>query len=332
MPGYARQAALLLTAALLMALATATRSVAVEETPVAGDGLELAETPAFPEPPPSQPVRVWVGSYVAPSAGFGGAEVTLARPDFRFRARLPIDKLFSIELVGDFSASSYHTDGRGPVFTNCPGCRLPGAAYSASFGTEGGYLFNRGQHLFRADERWAVLGGVSVSANWEAGAFEESVTPGATLGCGYELPSKLRFALGVNVKRALDGDGVEVGPSVYLRWDITREWRIRNRGLGLRIEYRPSRRFEVFATGYQGSDRFRLDDRSGLPAGATFRDRQALVGGGVVVKLSRAFQVIAETGAIVDRNLAVEARDDGELESVDGDVSPYFTLRFEIRV
>jgi hypothetical protein len=315
----------------LAALAAATSSGAVEETPATGDPVEVLETPAFPEKPPSKPLRVWLGSYLAPSADFGRPEVTLVRPDVSFRLRLPVDHRFSAELTGDFSASIYDTDGRGPVFTTCPECSLPDEAYSASFGVQSGYVLKLGRHLFRSDERWALLGDLSLSADWEAGAFEESISPGASLGCGYELPSTLRIALGARVERALDGDGVDLGPSVYLRWDVTREFRIRNRGLGVRVEYLPTGRFELFATGYQARDRFRLDDRPGLSAGATFRDRQALVGGGMVVKLSRTFRMTVEMGAIVDRNLAVDTRDDGKLEGVDGDVSPYFTLRLEIR-
>lgn len=331
MAGYARRVALVLTSPLLVTFATIATASVVEESSTSAP-FEMVETSAFPEPLPAKPLRVWVGSYFAPSADFGGVDVSLARPDVGFRVRVPIDKLLRIDLTGDFSSSVYDTTGHGSVFTNCPNCPLPDEAYSASFAAEAGYGFNREVHLFRADERWVLLGGVSVNANWESGAFEESITPGGTLGCGYELPAKLRLGLGVNVERALEGDGVDVGPSFYLRWDVTPRVRLRDRGLGLRIEYRPSDRFEVFAAGYQSNDRFRLEDRPGLSAGATFRDRQVLVGGGVAIKLSRAFRISAETGAIVDRNLAVETRDDGKLEGADGDVSPYLSLRLEIRI
>jgi hypothetical protein len=133
------------------------------------------------------------------------------------------------------------------------------------------------------------------------------------------------------VERALDGDGVKVAPSGYLRWYITPKLKLRNRGLGLELEYRPTHRVEVFVAGFQSSDRFRLDDRPGLSAAPTFSDRQVAVGGGLVFKIAHAFRVTFETGAIVDRRVYLNTRDDGRIDSTGGDASPYFALRAEIR-
>lgn len=141
-----------------------------------------------------------------------------------------------------------------------------------------------------------------------------------------------RSGLGARVERALDGDGVNVGPSAYFRWDFARKFRLRDRGIGIQIEYRPVPNWQLFLAGFRSSDRFRLDQRPGAPAGMTFRDRQVSVGGGGMVRISHTLRLGAEIGAIVDRRVSVSARDDGRLDSADGDVSPYLSLRAEVRL
>ena len=51
----------------------------------------------------------------------------------------------------------------------------------------------------------------------------------------------------------------------------------------------------------------------------------------VVQEIDRQFRVTFETGAIVDRRVAVYTRDDDRLDSSGGDVAPYFALRGEFR-
>ena len=63
----------------------------------------------------------------------------------------------------------------------------------------------------------------------------------------------------------------------------------------------------------------------------TFRDRQVSVGGGVVFKIYDTLRVAAEAGAIVDRQVSINARDQGRIDSADGDVSPYLSIRAEVR-
>ncbi len=301
--------------------------------PAVADGVEpvLVDEPAFPAPLPKDRLRIWTGSYFAPPADFGDVDLGLTRTELRFRGRLPINGKASVQVTGDFRASLYDEDGSGALFADCADCPSPGSLYSALLAVQGGYLLNRDWHLFRDDEQWAIVGALYGRARWEPGAFEESLTPGLSLGIGYQLPLKLRVAVTARVERALDGDGVKVAPSGYLRWYITPKVRLRNRGLGLELEYRPTSRVEVFVTGFQSSDRFRLDDRPGLSAAPTFSDRQVAVGGGLVFKVAHAFRVSFETGAIVDRRVYVNTRDDGRVDSTDGDISPYFSLRAEIR-
>jgi hypothetical protein len=321
------------TVLLQLSLVSGSHAEGKAREPSVANGVEpvILDEPAFPEALVHDRVRLWVGSFFAPAADFGATDVDLYRPELRLRVRLPIDDVVSLQVTGDFRTSRYDADGSGPLFGDCPGCPLPNDLYMAGIGTQGGYVVNRGWHLFRNDEQWAVLGALFVRARWEPGAFGDSITPGGSIGIGYELPHRFRIALAARIERALDGDGVKIAPSGFLRWDITPTLRLRDRDVGLELEYRPIGRLEVFVTGFQSSDRFLLDDRPGLSSSPTFKDAQILVGGGLAVKLTHALRLSLETGAIVDRDLSVKTVDDGKLDSTSSDVSPYVSLRLEFR-
>jgi len=320
-----------LTAMLLYESASLAAEAERDRSVANGVAIVAVDEPAFPEPPPRDPVRIWAGSSFAPAADFGAVDLTLFRPELRVRARLPVDDIVNLQITADFRPSFYDTDGDGALFPSCPTCRSPDDFYSVSLGVQGGVLLNRDRYFFRDGEQWVALATLYGRARWQPGAFEESLTPGLSLGLGYTLPGKLRIAVAARIERALDGDGVTAGPTAYLRWDITRRLRLRNRGLGLQLEYRPSGRWEVFVTGFRASDQFRLDRTSGAPPGTTFQDRQVAVGGGIEWKIHRVVRLIAEAGALVDRRVSVDSRSDGRLGAADGDVSPYFVLRTELR-
>jgi hypothetical protein len=63
----------------------------------------------------------------------------------------------------------------------------------------------------------------------------------------------------------------------------------------------------------------------------TFRDRQVTVGGGVVFKRDEKLRFAAEAGAIVERQVSVNTRNQGRLDSANGEVSPYISIRAEVR-
>jgi hypothetical protein len=331
-----RQIALTIGAAAVVLASCAAASARAEEK--AGNasitnGVEpvILDEPAFPSVGIHDLVHVWTGSFFAPAADFGAVDVDLYQPELRLRMRLPIDDVVSLQVTGDFHASLYNADGSGTLFKDCPDCPLPDSLYAAGIGAQGGYTFNRDRHVFRAGERWAVLGAIYARARWEPGAFNDSITPGGSIGLGYELPGRFRIALAAQIERALDGDGVQVSPSGYLRWDITPQLCLRNRGVGLELEYRIGRRVELFATAFKSGDRFLLDDRPGLQSSPTLRDSQVLVGGGLALKIAHTLRLSVESGAIVDRSLAVDTANDGRLDTVDSNVSPYVTLRIELR-
>jgi hypothetical protein len=307
-------------------------AVIVVDEPTVVDAPVIVDEPAFPGVVPRQPVRVWGGVFVAPEARFEDSRVTLVRPELRGRATFPFSAFASLQVTADFSASAYDIKGPDALLPDCAECPQQDDLYSAALGTQGGYRLNDKRHLLFGDEQWALLGALFVQARWEPGAFSNSVTPGLSFSLGYQLPLRLRLSLGARVERALDGDGVSVGPTAYVRCDILPKVRLKSRGLGGQLEYQPNKRFDFFVTGFRESDSFRLDDDPGLPSGATFKDRQALVGGGVVLTVIRALKLAVELGAIVDRRVSLSTRADGRIDSRDVDPSPYFALRAEGRI
>jgi len=310
----------------------AATSVRAPRRPVVEDVEPMpVNQPLFPVTELPDRVRFWVGSHFVPPADFGGVDLSLALPELRIRAYVPLGGAATVQLTGEFRTSLYHTAGSLPLFSECRGCPSPGTLYSTTIGAQGGYPLNDKKVLFRAGEHWALLGALYVRARYEPGAFGDSVTPGLTFGVGYQLPLYLRVAIALQVERALDGDGVKLGPSGQIRWDLLPNWQVQTRGYGLQLEYQPVPRLEMFVTGYRSSDSFRLDDRSSLGPGLTFRDRSVLVGGGAAVRVLRQLRARLEAGAAIDRSVSVSNRDDGKLDSTNGDVAPYLSFRVELR-
>jgi hypothetical protein len=274
---------------------------------------------------------VWIGSYFIPPTDFGEVDLGLARPELRVRIPIPVNGVLNLQLTGEFKSSFYDTSGGGRLFEDCAACPSPGELYSTTLALQGGYLLNRSRYLIVEDEQWALVTALYGRARFEPGAFEESVTPGLSLGIGYQLPRRLRIAIAGRIERALDGDGVKISPWGYFRWDPLPKWRLRLRGLGLQLEYRPVPRFQFFVTGFQTSDRFRMDDRPNLGSAPTFRDRRAVVGGGLVIKIFRDLRLSGELGAVVDRRVSLNTRDDGRIDTNRGATAPYFSFRLELR-
>jgi hypothetical protein len=324
----------------LLAALTFTFGVALAATAAGREPMDVAagppeesgevDEPTFPRVLGREALRIWLESRFEPDADFGEAELGLAKPGARGRLRMPVSSRASVQLSGGFAANLYDADGKSQLFAGCPECPAPDEFYASSLGLQAALLLNDDWHLI-GEDAFALLGEAFGRARWEPGAFDDSLTGGGALGLGYELPDKLRIAVGVRVESALDGGSPAISPSGTFRWDVTPWLRLRNRGFGAQLELRPIRRLEVFAAGFRASDRFRLHSRSGLADDAVFRDRQWLVGGGIQLKLHRMLRLVAEGGAIVDRQISLRARGEGTLDTTGGDPSPYAELRIEIR-
>lgn len=276
-------------------------------------------------------LRLELGSEIAPAADAGGSEVAVAIPGARLRLQAPVGSRASAQVFAAFSSHLYEVRDESDLFADCEACPAPDDFYSTSLGAQGALLLNRASYLFRDGERWALVAEGFWKARWEEGAFERSQTVGTVVGLGYDLPARLRLALGAQINVSFDGRSVSVQPTGAFRWDITPVLRLHNRGFGAELEFRAFRRLELFAAGYRHSDSFELRSRAGLPSGPGFSDRRWQVGAGFEWRLWRWLRLRAEAGAIVDRRLEVSADGEGSLDSTDVDPSPYLDLRLELR-
>lgn len=303
--------------------------VVVGPTPV--DGSIAVDEPVFPGVP-SRAVRLWLDSRFQPAADVGDTEVSLIEPGATLRVQAPLGRRVGFQLITSFRNSRYDVEDESTLFDACDGtCPSPDEFYASWVVAQAAVLLNDGRYLLRDGERWALLVEALGRARWEPGAFENSLTGGGGLALGYEIPHHLRITLGAQVETSLDGGDVSVSPVVAFRWDVADWLRFRNRGFGLQLELDVSRNLELFLAGYRDSSRFRLESRPGLPSGASFRDRQWLVGGGVEWRPWRLLGLGVEAGAVVDRRLSIRARGEGTLDEANADLSPYVGVRLELR-
>jgi hypothetical protein len=278
-------------------------------------------------------LRIQLGAGFGSETEAGDSDVSFATPGIRIALQEPIGALASTELFAAFAASEYDVNHARELFASCGACPVPDEFYSASLGAQGGIQLNPNWSLLRADERWALLAELSGSAHWEDGAFERSLGGGGVLALGYEIPKRLRLALGAKIEVSADGGEVSIDPTGAFRFDVTPWLRLRNRGFGLELSLRAARRLDLFLTGHRGGSSFRLRSREGLPSGAEFSDQRWQIGTGFEWGPRRWLRILFEAGAMVDREISIEADDaDGSLASRDVDASPYFDLRFELRL
>jgi hypothetical protein len=276
-------------------------------------------------------LRIQLGAGFMSDADAEDSEVFVVTPGGRLTLQLPIGEHGSAETFAAFSTSEYDVNHASALFEECAACPVPESFYSASVGAQGAVQLNHGWDLILSGERWALLTEASMGASWEEGAFERSLGSGVVLALGYELPKRLRLALGAKIGVAFDGGEVSISPIGAFRWDVTPWLRLRNRGFGLELDLRAVKHLDLFVAGYRTGDDFRLRSREGLPSGAKFEDRRWQVGFGVEWKFWRRLRILAEAGAMVDRQLSVSASGEGTLDSVRVDPSPYLDLRLEFR-
>jgi hypothetical protein len=333
--------------ALVLALAAApsaaqqradTPSTSEDSTGDAGEGTLLNEPP-LAVLPISEAFRIRLATLVAPEARFGSGDVSLVRPELSARATWPVSDKVILRATTRVSESRYrfHGDAWGSA------AELPGVGvdpdtvfgnldlHAVQLGLEGAYGLSRDTHWLAEHEEWAAVGTIYAGSRWEDGAIGSGLGAGAAIGIGYEIPERLRLALGVSLRTPLDHADVDVGPLLVLRWRPIDRFTLRTRELGLQAEYALTPVFEVFLAGFRSTDRFRLNDRSPL-GDLSFRDRRVQVGAGLEWKLSNWLHIALEGGAIVDRRIRVQEEDLGTLLSHHGGPSGYCEVRVELRL
>jgi len=314
-------------------------SASAEEGSAAGEKTFLG-APPFPDLPISEAVRLRLTTFIAPNAGVGSGEITLVRPELAARVTWPASDDLVLRLAMRFSESHY--DFRGDVWgtrfdalptLNFDPDRLIGDLdlYALRLALEGAYRLSGSTRWFADDEQWAVVASAYGGSRWEDGDFHSGLDAGAALGIGYEIPKRLRLALGVTLRTPLDKADLAFGPLFSVRWRPTDRITVRTRELGLQAEYKLRPAFEVFLAGFRTSDAFVLNDRNPLHD-LVFRDRQLRFGAGFNWTLANWLQIALEGGAIADRRLRVKEENFGTLMSRSGDAAGYGEIRVELRL
>jgi hypothetical protein len=309
--------------------------VSREPTGVDTDDLEA---PPFPGVEVARPLRVQAQSRFVPGADLDPGHVDLYSPSLSARLKLPINGRVVARVNLRLGMSHYRFSGGTPLARFDPSgvpTRPPLAdpldLYQTKLSLDGAYrLSDEGQHWLVEGESWSLIGNVFGQSSWEGGDFDEGMTGGVAVGFGYRIPDRLRVSLGAVVRTDLAEGGYDIGPFGSFRWQITDDLTLRDRGLGLLLDYRLSRRVELFATGFRTTTSSRLKDRFGLDD-LTFRDRQIQAGGGCEWRITRWLRVSLEVGAVFERKLRVHSDALGTLYSERAGPTPYAQLGFEVR-
>ena len=308
---------------------------------VAGESTFI-EPPPFPGPDIGDAFRFQAETFAAPDASIGSGHVSVVRPELGVRVTWPVSDRLVLRLVSRVAESRYrfrgdvwgatvaHPLGPFPDADQLIGDRLDLHAARVSF--EGAYRLSDNTRWFADTEQWAVLGTANIGSRWEDGAFDTGLAAGGALGLGYEIPKRLRVALGVSLQTPLDQTDLELGPFFSLRWRPIERLTVRTRELGLQVEVDLAPSLEVYLTGFRSSDGYRLRDRFHPLGDLSFRDRQLRLGAGLDWSIKDWLRLGLEAGALTDRRLRVREEDLGTLMSRRVDSSAYFEVRFELRL
>lgn len=332
---------------LALALAAPSSAQQTADPPTASDRRSdsegdqtILEAPALSEIPITKGIRIRFPTLFAPDASIGSGEVSLVRPEFNLRGTLPVSDVAALRMTLRLSEHRYRFDGDvwGPPAQLPPSVGLDPDEWigdldlhSAQLRFEGAVRLSNDTHWLAKNEEWGAIGALFIGSRWENDRFHSGLGAGGGIGIGYELPDRLRLALGVTLKTPLDDADIDVGPLVSLRWRPVDRFTLRTRELGLQAEYVVTPVLEVFIAGFRSSDRFRLADRDPL-GDLSFLDRQIRVGAGFEWRLANWLRLVAEGGSIVHRRIRITEEDLGTLISRSGDPSGYCEVTLELRL
>lgn len=297
------------------------------DSEAASDDTTFIESPLYPGVDLARGVRLQARLRYFPNADLDPGHVDRYSPEVQARFTLPISSRAVARAHTRYGTSRYDFRGHTPL----RGLRSPLDLHEARLSFDGAYQLNDAdQSLLFENEEWSLIGLLSASSDWEGSRFADGLGGNVGLGFGYRLEDRFRLALGAVVRSDLEHGGVDVSPYASFRWSITKRLSLRDRGLGLLLEYHVSRGFEVYASGYRDTDGWRIANRLGSD-GLTFRDRRIQASVGVDWRIIRWLRLNFETGAVADRTLRVHSEDFGTLISERADPSLFVDVRFELR-
>ncbi len=298
------------------------------------------DAPPFPGLDITNVVRIQLETFTAPDASMGSGHVTVVRPEVGLRATWPVNDRAVLRIATRLAEARYRFRGDAwartvalPSGQNLDADEVIGDLdlHAARLALEGAYHLSDKTNWLANGERWSAVGTAYIGSRWEDSDFDSGLDAAGGLGIGYEIPERLRLALGVVVHSPLDDADFDVGPLVSLRWRPVDRITVRTRELGLQVEYALTPAFEIHLNGFRSSNGYRLNDRD-LLGDLSFRDRYIRSGVGIDWSLANWLNLELEAGAVAERILRVRDEDGGTLFSRRADPSAYFEIRFNLRM
>jgi hypothetical protein len=309
-----------------------------EEGSVTGEAPFL-DAPPFPDVDISDAFRIRLEALTAPDTSVGSGHVSVVRPELGVRATWPVSDRMILRLAIRIAQAAYRFRGNvwGPAIHVPTGTAFDGDhligdldLHAGRVSLESAYRLSENTNWLANGEQWSVVGSAFIGSRWEDGDIESGQDAGAAIGVGYEIPERLRAALGVSLRTRLDEAELDFDPFISLRWRPVERLTVRTRELGLQIEYEYNPAIEFYLAGFRSTDGYRLRDRRPL-GDLIFRDRHIRAGTGIDLTLARWMHLEFEVGAIFERRLRVREDDRGTLLSQRADPSVYFEVRFDLR-
>ena len=297
------------------------------------------DAPPFPDIDISDAFRIRLETLTAPDTSIGSGHVAVVRPELGVRATWPVNDRMVLRIATRLAQAGYRFRGNvwGPAIHVPSGLTFDGDhlvgdldLHAARLSLDGAYRLSEDTHWLAKGEQWSVVGAAFIGSRWEDGDFNSGQDAGGAIGVGYEIPERLRMALGISLRTRLDEAELDLDPLISLRWRPVERLTVRTRELGLQIEYEFNPAIEFYLTGFRSTDGYRLRDRRPL-GDLIFRDRHIRAGTGFDLTLSRWLHLEFELGAIFERRLRVREDDRGTLLSRRADPSVYFEIRFDVR-
>jgi len=268
----------------------------------------------------------WVGK-----ADFGAFEGSSVQPEARLRLDVPVSRNAAIRLMGTGRMIIYDFDGQSDLFPGAPTDEPFDNLNSFDVRLQAGYLLDERFTLFSENERWALLAQGGVKASWEKGSkLEDGLRGRGSLAVGYRLAERLEVAAGITLSERMLKSGIGVGPLLEFDWRVNDDWTLKSYGLGLQIERRLVEKLLLFTRVRLESQGFRLDERPGIGRGKLSL-RQLPVGLGVQWNPLSLLRFRAIVGAMTLQRLRVKNEQDNTVNSETAGVSPYVTVRLDLR-
>lgn len=183
---------------------------------------------------------------------------------------------------------------------------------------------------YQINDEWAAFVGLEYRFTGSTEAnFGDASVGGGYIGAHWQPNDRLSIAAGVSVVTKLDDD-LDILPIIDVEYELSDQWAISTRGLGLEIEYQPTDDWSFTLFAERESREFRLADRDRLAPGGYFSDEGYLVGLEALWQCSPNVLLSLSTGFMFAQEYELYNAHNRRISSADADASPFIGLSLQI--